>query len=146
MSNGCVWREVTDPIRPSYSVDLAVKSLPLCILEHCWSFQIIRKTRGAYPSNTRSPHRLFILGYPSILHPLFVASAGTCTHSSGLWSACARNFAKEGGHVSRFCVVLYGGELHYGLHCLVIMAWCAYWQVLRCKELCDCIINEASGK
>lgn len=47
--NGKVLREVTNPIRPFFPVDLAGKSLLLCILEHCWSSQIIRTTHGAYP-------------------------------------------------------------------------------------------------
>lgn len=154
MSNGCVWREVTDPIRPPYIVDLAVKSLPLRILEHCWSLQIIRKTRGAYPSTTCTPHHLFLLGLPLRCFLILLHQQGH-VRTPGDWSArtCVEEFvnvfALEEGKTAQGAHQLVFGFfmlMYYGLHCLVITAWCASRQALRCKELWDCIINEAPGK
>lgn len=53
--------EVTDPISPSYPVDLAAKSLPSRILEHCWSSQIIRKTSCDSTAAPRHPSHTHVL-------------------------------------------------------------------------------------
>lgn len=134
-----VRREVTDPIRPSYPVDLAVKSPPLRILERCWSLQIIRKTQGGLflhrplyssPLPPRPPSNPF---------PHFVASAGTSAPvGMDLWACVGKNLVNASGENGSGCASVCSGFFYdVGLHCSEIKAWCASWWGLRCIELWD---------
>lgn len=73
---------------------------PLCILEHCWSLQIIRKTRGAYPST--APYSSSSL-CGLLLH--FVASAGTPLGPAPV-SACVRVCLRGRGEKCSGCLLI----------------------------------------
>lgn len=151
MSHGCARREVTDPIRPSYPVDLAVKSLPLCILEHCWSLQIIRNTRGVYSFTACSTHHLFLLSLPPP-HLLILLHQQGHTHSWGLICACVCGRIGECIRRRGKLVTLVGFVLFFIMFDSII--GCSVWKswrdvlfrwALRCKELWDALLMKCLG-
>lgn len=131
-------------------VDLAVKSLPLCILEHCWSLQIIRKTQEAYLSAARSTHHLilFLCGLPPPRFLILLHQQGHVRPPGDRLVCVWKNLRmclrwRKTHHLVWFLFLIIKDSI---MGCLVIMAWCGSRQALRCKELWDCIINEAPGK
>lgn len=104
---GFHWKscEKTDSITQSYPLDLAVKSLPLCILEHCWSSQIIKKTQeweGGLTPLPLPPLTTFAVSNP-ICRISRDARAPRCTTGNG----------KTGQGAYR---VVYNDGQHYGMY------------------------------
>lgn len=125
--------EKTDSITPSYPADLAVKSLPLCIFEHCWSSQIIKKTNEWEGGLIPPPLPPLATSAISDPFPRFVASsAGTHT-----LLCCTTGNGKTGQGAHQ---VVYNVGQHYEMCSLEMKPWCVSWWALTCKDVRNAVL------
>lgn len=128
---GFHWKscEKTDSITQSDPLDLAVKSLPLCILEHCWSSQIIKKTQEWEGGLTPPPLTTFAVSNP--FPPICRISRDARAPRS------ATGNGKTGQGAYR---VVYNVGQHCGMYSPEMKTWCLSWWALTCKDVWNSVL------